>query len=289
GLPRRVPGASQPTVEVPNGFQGFAAGADAGSGDHATADYAAGPLAPAAFHGADGVVWPGAPAPADGRAAPAGGQTPDGSPLSSQSSHSTHSSLQVSGLDAIALPVPPDAPGARYSLGPLAPVPVDGGLGRRRAGGDDERNPPHQPVPEPRRESERLPSRLSPVRPQAPATPAPEASPMVPSQPPAPSQPAPAPQAPAPAPQSATAPQPTDHALPRRVRKAPAQPDWPTVPMSAVAGPVPQDPAAVRDALLEYEAGVERALHDSADDMPTRRLPARHAGPSTPERDGEDQ
>ena len=60
--------------------------------------------------------------------------------------------------------------------------------------------------------------------------------------------------------------------------------------MSAVAGPVPpQDPAAVRDALLEYEAGVERALHDSADDMPTRRLPARHAGPATPERDGEDQ
>ncbi|NUP46190.1 MAG: hypothetical protein HOW97_02590, partial [Catenulispora sp.] len=90
-------------------------------------------------------------------------------------------------------------------------------------------------------------------------------------------------------PNSATAPQPADNALPRRVRKAPAQPDWPTAPLSAVTGPAqPQDAVAVRDALLEYEAGVERALHDSADDMPSRRQQARHAGPA-PERDGEDQ
>ncbi|MBW8807102.1 MAG: hypothetical protein JF587_25105, partial [Catenulisporales bacterium] len=305
GLPRRVPGASQPSVEsygqpatpgTDNGALGTQSGAGVGSGAASAAEYGTGPFAPAAFHGADGVAWPGVSTPADGQGAPSGAQAPDGSPLSphySQSSHSSHSSLQVSGLDAIALPVPPDAPGARYSLGPLAPVPVDGGLGRRRAGGDDERTLPHQPVPEPRRESERLPSRLSPVRPQTPAAPAPEASPLVPPQPPAQPEPPRAgpPAPPAPAPQSATAPQPSDHALPRRVRKPPpAQPEWPTAPMSAVTGPVPpQDPAAVRDALLEYEAGVERALHDSADDMPTRRLPARHAGPSTPERDGEDQ
>ncbi|MFD0636850.1 ATP-binding protein [Catenulispora yoronensis] len=210
------------------------------------------------------------------------------------------SSLQVSGFDAIALPVPSgpsDAPGARYSLGPLAPVPVDG-LGRRRSREPGGEHLPHQPVPEPRRESEHLPSRWSPVAPP-PAAPPAEASPLVnPHLPPPPEPPrfaagpggaASAPPAARAAPQSATAPQASDNALPRRVRKAPAQPDWPTAPLSAVTGPAqPQDAVAVRDALLEYEAGVERALYDSADDMPTRRPSARHAGPA-PERDGEDQ
>jgi hypothetical protein len=113
--------------------------------------------------------------------------------------------------------------------------------------------------------------------------------PHLPEPPGAASAPAPAAPAPPAVSQSATAPQPADNALPRRVRKTPAQPDWPTAPLSAVAGPAqPQDAVAVREALLEYEAGVERALQDSADDMPTRRQPARHAGPA-PERDGEDQ
>ena len=92
-------------------------------------------------------------------------------------------------------------------------------------------------------------------------------------------------------PPSATAPQPADGALPRRVRKSPSHPDWPTSQMPTVAGgPVPpQDAQAVRDALEDFEAGVERANRDSADQIPTRRQAARHAGPTTPERDGEDQ
>lgn len=93
------------------------------------------------------------------------------------------------------------------------------------------------------------------------------------------------------APPSATTPQPADGALPRRVRKTPpSHPDWPTSQMPTVAGPVPpQDARAVRDALMEFEAGVERANRDSAEQLPTRRQAARHAGPTTPERDGEDQ
>jgi hypothetical protein len=55
-------------------------------------------------------------------------------------------------------------------------------------------------------------------------------------------------------------------------------------------GPVqPQDARAVREALEAFEAGVERANRDSAEQTPTRRQAARHAGPATPERDGEDQ
>jgi hypothetical protein len=92
------------------------------------------------------------------------------------------------------------------------------------------------------------------------------------------------------APPSATTPQPADSALPRRVRKTPSHPDWPTSQMTAVTGPAqPQDAAAVRDALQEYEAGVEQAMRDSAEQTPTHRQSARHAGPATPERDGEDQ
>ena len=228
-----------------------------------------------------------AQAPATHPAPPSDGRTPP---------HLDGSALRVSGLDAIALPVPSQGDRGRYSLGPLAPVSPDA-PGRRRAreaGGEL----PHQPVPEPRRDSEHLPARLSPVVPPTSAAPPSEASPLVhphlPEPQGAPSAPAPAaPARPAPAgpaaAQSATAPQPADNALPRRVRKTPAQPDWPTAPLSAVDGPAqPQDPAAVRDALLEYEAGVERALQDSAHDMPARRQPARHAGPA-PERDGEDQ
>ncbi|MBS2539065.1 hypothetical protein KGQ20_40585, partial [Catenulispora sp. NF23] len=83
-------------------------------------------------------------------------------------------------------------------------------------------------------------------------------------------------------------------ALPRRVRKTPSHPDWPTSQISAVTeGPAQQqDARAVRDALQEFEAGVERANRDSAEQttqLPTRRQAARHAGPATPQRDGEDQ
>jgi hypothetical protein len=96
-----------------------------------------------------------------------------------------------------------------------------------------------------------------------------------------------------PAPASATTPQPADGALPRRVRKTPARPDWPVGQASAVDAPaVPQDARAVRDALEAFEAGVEQANRDSAEQttqLPSRRQAARHAGPATPQRDGEDQ
>ncbi|MEZ0114009.1 signal transduction histidine kinase [Catenulispora sp. EB89] len=211
------------------------------------------------------------------------------------------SSLQASGLDALGRPGAPDAPGARYSLGPLAPVPPEG-LGRRRAlAGGETQHLPHQPVPEPRRETGMLPVRRPPTVPAPPPAPAPEAPGMVPPHQPAPEPPrfaaGSAPAAPAAppgavTPPSATTPQPADGALPRRVRKTPSHPDWPTSQMPVVGadGPAqPQDARAVRDALEEFEAGVERANRDSADQIPTRRQAARHAGPTTPERDGEDQ
>jgi signal transduction histidine kinase len=82
---------------------------------------------------------------------------------------------------------------------------------------------------------------------------------------------------------SAVVPQPGDAALPRRTRTATPQPAWPpSGSLSAAPEPAPQqDAVAVRDALEDYEAGVERALQDSAENLPTRRRSgARHAGPS---------
>jgi hypothetical protein len=50
-----------------------------------------------------------------------------------------------------------------------------------------------------------------------------------------------------------------------------------------------QDPEEVRAKLEEYEAGVEQALRDSAQDMPARRPDGtRYAGSDGPTRDGED-
>ncbi|MEY9856856.1 signal transduction histidine kinase [Catenulispora sp. GAS73] len=252
---------------------------------------------------AEGQFAPPAPAPAAPASyqplqpqAPAGNQPHE--PHQPPAAGPDGSSLQASGLDALGRPGAPDASGARYSLGPLAPVPPEG-LGRRRAlAGGETQHLPHQPVPEPRRETGMLPVRRPPTVPAPPAAPAPEAPGMVPPHQPAPEPPrfaaGPAPAAPpgAVAPPSATTPQPADGALPRRVRKTPSHPDWPTSQMPVVGadGPAqPQDARAVRDALEDFEAGVERANRDSADQIPTRRQAARHAGPTTPERDGEDQ
>jgi signal transduction histidine kinase len=313
GLPRRVPGATQPgeafSLPAPStDFDAYAApGATSGT-SAAPAGYGPGQDG---RQGADQAGAYGAPsyqpAPTDSAegqsAPPASAYQPN--QLEAPTGHQPHqpptagldgSSLQVSGLDALGQPGAPDAPGARYSLGPLAPVPPEG-LGRRRAlPGEDQQYLPHQPVPVPRRETEMLPVRRPPSVPAPPGAPAPEASGMVHPQPaPEPPRFAAGPPAAAPpgtAPPSATTPQPADGALPRRVRKAPpSHPDWPTSQMPTVAGgPVPpQDAQAVRDALEDFEAGVERANRDSADQIPTRRQAARHAGPTTPERDGEDQ
>lgn len=362
GLPRRVPGASQPGEafslpaagsEVP----GFGPGQDAGHGAGLGAGaHAAGPGAEAGFGPAAAAAGFGATldAPQSGaHAAPsyqpldpgtANGVDARFAPPSSQppATGPDGSSLQVSGLDALGQPGAPDAPGARYSLGPLAPVAPEG-LGRRRALSGGEAQMPHQsvpPVPEPRRETEALPVRRPPTVPGQFPVPAPENPGMDrPHQPPPePPQFAPGPGQAAPygsgqavppaagaaygqgapsglsgpagpagqgvppgVPPGATAPgaivpQPADGALPRRVRKTPSHQEWPTTQMSAVTGPVqPQDARAVRDALEDFEAGVERAHRESAEQttqlpLPSRRQAARHAGPTTPERDGgEDQ
>ena len=335
GLPRRVPGATQPAESfgLPTGtdFDAYAtpgtapAGSGAGqtgqTGGHQAPSYQPAPTDPAAASAAASAAagaasgLPESPSyhqfdraanPAQGQFAapspayqPIDPQAPAGHQLQPYQPPTTGpdgSSLQVSGLDALGQPAAPDAPGARYSLGPLAPVPPEG-LGRRRAlSGGEPQHLPHQPVPEPRRETEMLPVRRPPTVPAPPGAPAPEAPGMVQPHQPAPEPPrfaaGPAPAAPpGAAPPSATTPQPADGALPRRVRKTPpSHPDWPTSQMPTVAGPVPpQDARAVRDALMEFEAGVERANRDSAEQLPTRRQAARHAGPTTPERDGEDQ
>ena len=91
--------------------------------------------------------------------------------------------------------------------------------------------------------------------------------------------------------QSATSPRPADGALPRRTRKTPAQSQAQSQPasqLSAVAGPMQhQDAVAVRDALEEYEAGVEQARRESVTDLPSRRQSARFDGPGAPQRDGD--
>jgi len=316
GLPRRVPGATQPgeafslpapssdfdayaapgavpgTPATPAAPAAYGAGPDAGQDAGQAGAYGAPSYQPAPIDPAEGQFAPPASAYQPNQfEAPAGHQ-----PHQPPTAGLDGSSLQVSGLDALGQPGAPDAPGARYSLGPLAPVPPDG-LGRRRAlPGDDPQYLPHQPVPVPRRETEMLPVRRPPSVPAPPGAPAPEASGMVHPHQPAPEPPRfaagpPAAAPPGTAPPSATTPQPSDGALPRRVRKTPSHPDWPTSQMPTVAGgPVPpQDAQAVRDALEDFEAGVERANRDSADQIPTRRQAARHAGPTTPERDGEDQ
>jgi hypothetical protein len=309
GLPRRVPGATQPgeAFSPPaseDGFSGFGAPADNG--------YRSTPQASPASHYPQSADPHAANAAngADGRFAGPGHQQPPTAGVDG-------SALQVSGFDALGRPGAPgqpgaDTPGSRYSLGPLAPV-VPEGLGRRRAlpAGGEGQHLPHQPVPEPRRGSETLPARRQPAASSPFPAPAPEASGMDRPYPPAPEPPrfaagagqtaphgqaAPpgaAPPSAPPAPASATTPQPADGALPRRVRKTPARPDWPVGQASAVDAPaVPQDARAVRDALEAFEAGVEQANRDSAEQttqLPSRRQAARHAGPATPQRDGEDQ
>ena len=252
-----MPGASQPE-------EAFSLPANSGSDGYVPPGGAqAGPLFPpfdpAVANGAEPEAPPSAPA------APSTPSYQPPQPPQPPTVGLDGSSLQVSGLDALAQPGAPDAAGARYSLGPLAPVPPDG-LGRRRAlPGGEAQHLPHQPVPEPRRETETLPPGAAALGAVPPVSPPP----------------------------SATTPQPADGALPRRVRKAPSHPDWPTSQIAAVAGPVPpQDAQAVRDALEDFQAGVERANRDSAEQttqLPTRRQAARHAGPATPERDGKDQ
>jgi len=82
----------------------------------------------------------------------------------------------------------------------------------------------------------------------------------------------------------AIVPQAADSALPRRVRGSTPGPVWPPAgTLTAAVSPVPQqDAVAVREALEDYEAGVERALRDSAEDLPSRRRSGpRHAGPAT--------
>jgi signal transduction histidine kinase len=89
---------------------------------------------------------------------------------------------------------------------------------------------------------------------------------------------------------SAVAPKPADAALPRRKRNTTPQPSWPPsgALTEAPSPPSQQDAVAVRDALEEYESGVERALRESAEDLPTRRRSgARHAGSPVPA-DGDD-
>jgi signal transduction histidine kinase len=303
-----APGAVDPQTGQPS-FQRFERPANAAEGQpkspsfqqfDRTAGAAEGQFGPAAAAAAQASA-PGSPPSPSPSYQPIQPQAPAGhqphQPHQPPTAGPDGSSLQASGFDALGRPGAPDAPGARYSLGPLAPVPPEG-LGRRRAlSGGETQHLPHQPVPEPRRETGMLPVRRSPTVPAPPPAPAPEAPGMVPPNQPAPEPPrfaaGPAPAAPpgAAAPPSATTPQPADGALPRRVRKPPpSHPDWPTSQLPQVDGPAQQqDARAVRDALEEFEAGVERANRDSAEQTPTRRQTARHAGPTTPERDGEDQ
>ncbi|MBS2538138.1 HAMP domain-containing protein, partial [Catenulispora sp. NF23] len=177
GLPRRVPGASQPgeafSLPTPNTpFDGYAAGpAAAGqAGAHAAPYPAADPAGanpagvnPAGANAAGTGGASGSPSfqTFDRAAADAQSGPPSYQPRPSQppTARPENSSRQVSGFDALGQPGATDAPGGRYSLGPLAPVPPEGPGRRRALSGGDVQQQPHQPVPEPRRETEMLPVR----------------------------------------------------------------------------------------------------------------------------------
>ena len=122
--------------------------------------------------------------------------------------------------------------------------------------------------------------------------PAPPASAPPASAPPAPAPPASAPPAPAPPAADGVPPLPATPTadLPQRVRTAFRQPQWPPADVPTAAPAPTIDPVAVRDTLEEYEAGVEQALRESADDLPTRRRSqARHAGAVVPAGDDGDE
>ena len=174
-----------------------------------------------------------------------------------------------------------EAAGPAAHGAPGAPGAPGAGTGRRRAP-----LPGDAAVPEPRREGE-VPVPPSPMaaasfepydgygaRPHPPQEAPPLAFPQPGSQGGRP-------------PSSATVPQPADSALPRRTRGGSGI-GWPAGGLGGPEGPAPvQDPEEVRAKLEEYEAGVEQALRDSAQDMPVRRPDGTRFGSDGP-RGGED-
>jgi hypothetical protein len=177
----------------------------------------------------------------------------------------------------------PSAPAVHGTPGAAgAPGAPGAGTGRRRAP-----LPGDAAVPEPRREGEVS----APSSPMAAASFEPYdgygARPHSPQEAPPLAFPQPGSQGGRP-PSSATVPQPADSALPRRTRGGSGI-GWPAGGAGGPDGPAPvQDPEEVRAKLEEYEAGVEQALRDSAQDMPVRRPDGTRFGPDGPSRGGED-